>query len=78
MDSASAYCNWVGDICVVSKCNYAFCEKRALLPDGSCGFEDRDSMKQTKSIEDEARMEEDALRSARERLLKKTGKEFIE
>lgn len=72
------YCNWVGDICVVAKCNYAFCEKRALLPDGSCGYQERESAKQTRSIEEEARREEAALRAARDRLLKKTGRDFIE
>lgn len=77
-DNATAYCNWVGDSCVVSRCNYAFCEKLGLLPDGSCGYEEREVGKQSKSIEEEARHEEDALRIARERLLKKTGREFIE
>jgi hypothetical protein len=74
----SAFCNWVGDVCVVSKCNYAFCEKRALLPDGSCGLEERESPRQARSIEEEARREEAMLRSAQERLLKKVGRNFIE
>jgi hypothetical protein len=77
-ENATAFCNWVGDSCVVSKCNFAFCEKRGLLPDGSCGYEERETGRQSKSIEDEARREEDALKIARERLLKKTGRDFIE
>jgi len=74
----SAFCNWVGDVCVVSKCNYAFCERRALLPDGSCGLEERESPVKARSIEEEARREEAILRAAQERLLKKTGRNFIE
>lgn len=72
------FCNWVGDICVVARCNYAFCEKRALLPNGACGLQERESARPARSIEEEARREEEALRVARERLLKKTGRDFIE
>jgi hypothetical protein len=72
------FCNWVGDVCVVARCNYAFCEKRALLPNGTCGLQERESARPARSIEEEARREEEALRVARERLLKKTGREFIE
>lgn len=72
------FCNWVGDVCVVARCNYAFCEKRALLPNGTCGLQERESARPARSIEEEARREEEALRVARERLLKKTGHEFIE
>lgn len=74
----SAFCNWVGDICVAAKCNYAFCEKRALLPDGSCGFVEREIPVKERSIEEEARREEAILKRAQERLLKKTGRNFIE
>jgi hypothetical protein len=73
----NAFCNWVGDICVVAKCNYAFCEKRALLPDGSCGFVERETSIKARSIEEEARLEEATLHSAQEKL-KKTGRNFIE
>jgi hypothetical protein len=74
----SAFCNWVGDICVVAKCNYAFCEKRALLPDGSCGFVERETTINARSIEEEAKLEETTLHNAQERLLKKTGRNFME
>lgn len=72
----TAFCNWVGDSCVVSGCNYAFCERRALLPDGSCGLDEREAPKQVKSIEDEAKKEEVLVRSARDKLLKKKGPVF--
>ena len=31
-------CRWVGDLCVGAKCQYAYCVKRAMLPDGTCGL----------------------------------------
>ncbi|MCX8170143.1 MAG: hypothetical protein N3D72_03530 [Candidatus Methanomethyliaceae archaeon] len=73
-----AFCNWVGDICVAAKCKYALCEKRALLVDGSCGLEDREVQRKLRSIEEEAELEEAALKSAQMKLMKKTGKFFIE
>ena len=33
-----AYCRWVGDKCVGWSCQYSFCQRRALLPDGKCGL----------------------------------------
>ncbi len=33
-----AVCRWVGDNCSGPECQYAYCEKRALLPDGTCGL----------------------------------------
>ena len=33
-----AFCRWVGDHCKGYECQYAYCEKRALLPDGKCSF----------------------------------------
>lgn len=74
----SPYCNWVGDLCVVSGCNYAFCERRALLPDGSCGLDVREGPRQIKSIEEEAVREEIIVKTANEKLLKKKGINLIE
>jgi len=76
--SIQAFCNWVGDICVAAKCKYAICEKKALLIDGSCGLENREVQKKVRSIEEEAKLEEEALKSAQMKLMKKTGKYFIE
>jgi hypothetical protein len=33
-----SYCMWVGDNCIAGQCQYAFCEKRALLPGNKCAF----------------------------------------
>lgn len=35
---STPYCSWVNDVCKGSGCNYAFCEKRLLLPGGYCGL----------------------------------------
>jgi hypothetical protein len=74
----AAYCNWVGDVCVISKCSFAFCSKRALLPDGSCGYESRESARQAKSIEEEAQLEGPKIDAMKSKILKKVGKEFVE
>ncbi|RLE53421.1 MAG: hypothetical protein DRJ33_01065 [Candidatus Methanomethylicota archaeon] len=74
-----AWCNWVGDVCVGASCSYAFCEKRALLPNGMCGLEERTATKTAvRSIEEEARREEDILKRAKEKVLKKIGSEYLE
>lgn len=74
----TAYCNWVGDNCVVAGCNFAFCERRALLPDGSCGLIERESSTYTKTIEDEAVREELIVKSAKEKFGKKKGFDTME
>ncbi len=33
-----AMCRWIGDQCLGAKCQFSFCERRAMLPDGSCAF----------------------------------------
>jgi hypothetical protein len=76
VSEGTAFCNWVGDSCVVSGCNFAFCERRALLPDGSCGLDEREASKQVKSIEEDSRKEELLVRSARDKLVKKKGTSF--
>jgi hypothetical protein len=32
----TSYCNWVNDVCIGYKCQYAMCVSRYLLPDGKC------------------------------------------
>ncbi|MFX1296722.1 MAG: hypothetical protein ACFFD2_17935 [Promethearchaeota archaeon] len=35
-------CNFVeGDLCTGSRCNYSFCVKHKLKPDGTCGLNER-------------------------------------
>jgi len=33
-----AMCAWIGDKCIGASCRFAFCEKRAMLPDGRCAL----------------------------------------
>ena len=33
-----SFCMWVGDNCIAGQCQYAYCEKRALLPGNKCSF----------------------------------------
>lgn len=33
-----AYCRWVGDVCLGYKCQFAMCERKALLPNGKCAY----------------------------------------
>lgn len=73
-----AWCNWVGDVCVGASCSYAFCEKRVLLPNGVCGLEERVTRPTVRSIEEEAKREEEVLRKAKEKVLKKIGSEYLE
>jgi hypothetical protein len=49
-----------------------------LLPDGSCGLEEREGSRQIRSIEDEAIREEVVVKSANEKILKKKGINLIE
>jgi len=37
-----AICRWTGDLCIGARCQYAYCVKRAMLPDGTCGLEARE------------------------------------
>ncbi len=37
-----AICRWTGDLCIGYRCQYAYCVKRAMLPDGTCGLEARE------------------------------------
>ncbi len=32
----SAMCRWIGDLCLGYKCQFSYCERRALLPNGVC------------------------------------------
>lgn len=34
----AAMCRWIGDQCLGASCQFAYCERKALLPDGRCAF----------------------------------------
>lgn len=33
-----AMCAWIGDKCIGASCRFAYCDKRAMLPDGRCAL----------------------------------------
>ncbi len=47
------FCSWIGDKCIGASCRFAYCEKRAMLPDGRCAFAVR--QQKTKDFEEELR-----------------------
>ncbi len=54
-----AMCAWIGDKCIGPSCRFAYCEKRAMLPDGRCAFAVR--ARSQKEFEEELReIEEEA------------------
>jgi hypothetical protein len=46
-------CAWIGDKCIGASCRYAYCEKKAMLPDGRCAFAVENQPKKMKSFEEE-------------------------
>jgi hypothetical protein len=48
-----AICSLVGDRCVGSQCRFAYCEKKAMLPDGRCAFAVESKAKRMKPFEEE-------------------------
>ncbi len=52
-----AICSLVGDRCVGPQCRFAYCEKRAMLPDGRCAFAVEGRSKPMKSFEEELQEE---------------------
>jgi len=66
-------CSLTNDPCIGFKCNFAFCARHALLPDGTCAL----SIKQKKirEIEDEAALLEKEYNELKDKL-KKLGKDI--
>ncbi|MGC9071926.1 MAG: hypothetical protein ACP5HK_04445 [Acidilobus sp.] len=52
-----AMCALVGDRCVGTQCRFAYCEKRAMLPDGRCAFAVEAKARAMKSFEEELQEE---------------------
>ncbi len=53
------WCTWLNDECIGARCQYAFCDARAMTPEGFCtykpaaGEESRDIMTEVKKMERE-------------------------
>lgn len=71
------YCRWVGDVCIAGECQYAYCEKRALLPGNKCAFVI--NRKNEKEVEIEKELEkEDYDDKMKEIISKKFGKKGLD
>ncbi len=55
-----AMCAWIGDKCIGASCRMAYCEKRAMLPDGRCAFAVRAKTVQRDFEEDIMELEKEA------------------
>ena len=60
------FCMWVGDNCIAGDCQFAFCEKRALLPGNKCAFAVK-SKSASDDFEKELEREEQEMDSIRSR-----------
>lgn len=67
-----AYCRWIGDKCIGWKCQFAYCERRALLPNGKCGLairmaegkvKGKDMLEEIRELEIESKKFKGVLRS---------------
>ncbi len=75
-----AYCNWIGDTCIGYQCQFAYCEKKALLPDGTCAFAVREEQEKKKTkdyLEELAEEDQDEIK-ARSILTRRLGRRDLE
>ncbi|BCU67104.1 hypothetical protein HS7_05410 [Sulfolobales archaeon HS-7] len=66
------FCRWAGDTCITGDCQYAYCDKRALLPGNKCAFaiEKRDDGKKEES---DMEYEDEIDKAAKKILSKRLG-----
>ena len=50
-----AWCAWINDTCIGYKCQYSTCNRRALLPDGTCALLSKRKKERVVPIEEEAK-----------------------
>jgi len=72
------FCRWVGDTCITGDCQYAYCEKRALLPGNKCAFAVNKKDGNKDDIEKELKEEDDYENKVKELISKKLGKKDID
>lgn len=75
-----AYCKWIGDTCIGYQCQFAYCEKKALLPDGTCAFALREEQEKKKTkdyLEELAEEDQDEVK-ARSILTRRLGRKDLE
>lgn len=71
------YCMWVGDVCITGECQYAYCEKRALLPGNKCAFAVNKKNGDTEDMEKELKRDE-YDNKVKELLSKKYGRRDLD
>jgi hypothetical protein len=72
-----AFCTWVGDQCIAGACQYAFCEKRYLLPGNKCLYAvEREKKKTSSDMFKELDKEEKEAKKLRDHLKKHYGKDL--
>lgn len=71
-----AYCNWVGDQCIAGSCQFAYCEKRYLLPGNKCLYAIEREKKKGADIFKELDQEESVAKRLQEHLKKHYGKKL--
>ncbi|BCU70719.1 hypothetical protein KN1_20160 [Stygiolobus caldivivus] len=71
------YCMWVGDVCITGECQYAYCEKRALLPGNKCAFAVNKKNGGTEDMEKELKHDE-YDNKVKELLSKKYGRRDLD
>jgi len=72
------YCMWVGDVCITGECQYAYCEKRALLPGNKCAFAVSKKNGENEDMEKELRKNNDYDSKVKELLSKKLGRKDVD
>ncbi len=75
-----AMCRMVGDECIGYKCQYAYCEKRALLPDGRCAAYEKEQQRAAPKAKDmfEELAEEELNSRIKSIMTKRIGKRDLE
>ncbi|MCC6030660.1 MAG: hypothetical protein LM586_03330 [Desulfurococcales archaeon] len=70
-----AYCSWVNDQCIAGSCQYAYCEKRYLLPGNKClyGIE-KNKKKSSHDMFKELEEEEKEARKLKDHFKKLSGR----
>jgi len=72
-----AFCSWVGDQCIAGSCQFAFCEKRYLLPGNKCLYAiEKEKRKTSADIFRELEEEEREARRVRDHLKRHYGKDL--
>ncbi|MEL9929680.1 MAG: hypothetical protein QXE32_00560 [Sulfolobales archaeon] len=71
------YCLWVGDQCIAGQCQFAYCEKRFLLPGNRCLYAiEKAKRRESLDMFRELDKEEKEARNLRDLLKKRGGKDL--